>query len=81
MTPFEKLIESLADFSFNFNWLVKGLFLFGMLFYFAFGVVVVRQAALMSKTLNGVIDVPIKILAWIHLGMILGLFLVILFAF
>ncbi len=81
MTPFEKLIESLADFSFDFNWFIKGFFVIGMLFYFAFGIVVVRQVALMSKTLNGAIDVPIKILAWIHLGMILGLFLVILFAF
>lgn len=81
MTPFDKFIEYLASFSFNLNWLFKSLFLFGMLFYIAFGVIVVRQVALMSKTLNGTIDFPVKVAAWIHLGMILGLFLIILLAF
>jgi len=81
MTPFERLVEYLANFSFSLNWVLKGLFLFGMLFYLAFGVIVVRQVSLMSKTLEGSFDLPIKIIAWVHLGMIIGLMLVILLAF
>jgi len=81
MTPFERLIEYLATLSFSFNWVFKGLFLLGMLFYLAFGVIVVRQVGLMSKTLKGSLDLPIKIIAWIHLGMIIGLLLIILLAF
>lgn len=81
MTPFEKLIEYLATVSFSFSWVFKGLFLFGMLFYLAFGVIVIRQVSLMSRTLKGSFDLPIKVIAWIHLGMIIGLLLIILLAF
>jgi len=81
MTPFERLIESLANFSFNFHWVFKIPFLFGMLFYLAFGIIVIRQVSLMSKTLEGSFNLPIKMTAWIHLGMIIGLFLIILLAF
>lgn len=80
MTPFDKFIEYLANFSFSFDLILKGLLLFGMLFYIAFGIIVVRQVGLMIKTLDGTVNLPIKIIAWIHLGMILGLFLIILFA-
>lgn len=81
MTPFEKLINQLVNFDFSFDWLVKILLLFGMLFYLAFGVIVIRQVSLMSKTLNGALAWPIKIIAWIHLGLIIGLFLIILLGF
>jgi len=81
MTPFERLVEYLANFSFRLSWVLKGLFLFGMLFYLAFGVIVIRQVGLMSKTLEGSFDLPIKIVAWAHLGMIIGLLLIILLAF
>lgn len=81
MTPFERLVKFLANLSFSLSWFLKGLFLIGMLFYLAFGVIVVRQVGLMRKTLSGVFDLPIKIIAWIHLGLILGLFLIILLAF
>lgn len=81
MTPFESLIEYLANFSFSLSWIFKIPFLLGMLFYLAFGVIVVRQVSLMSKTLEGPFNFPIKVIAWIHLGMIAGLFLIILLAF
>ena len=81
MSPFERLVEYLANFNFSLNWVLKGLFLFGMLFYLAFGVIVIRQVDLMSKTLNGALDLPIRVVAWIHLGLILGLFFLILLAF
>lgn len=80
MTPFDKFIEYLANFNFSLDLILKGLLLFGMLFYIAFGIIVVRQVGLMIKTLNGTVNLPIKIIAWIHLGMILGLFLIILLA-
>ncbi len=81
MTPFEKLIEYLTTLSFNFNWVFKALLLLGMFFYLAFGVIVIRQVNLMARTLNGAFDLPIKVIAWIHLGLIIGLFLIILLAF
>lgn len=81
MTPFEKLIEYLVTASFSFNWVFKALLLFGMLFYLAFGVIVVRQVNLMARTLDGAFDPPIKVIAWIHLGLMIGLFLIILLAF
>ena len=51
-----------------------------MFFYLAFGVIAVRQVNLMAKTLNGAFASPIKIIAWIQLGLIIGLFLIILLA-
>ncbi|KPJ70287.1 hypothetical protein AMJ51_02310 [Microgenomates bacterium DG_75] len=81
MSPFEKLVQFSTNFTFSFNWVLKALFLLAMLFYVAFGVVVIRQVSLMSKTLEGTFDLPIKIIAWVHLGMILGLLVIILLAF
>ena len=81
MTPFERLLEYLTKFSFSSHWFLKVIFSFGMLFYIAFGIIVVRQVGLMAKTLDGVFDPPIKLVAWIHLGLIIGLFLIILLAF
>ena len=80
MSPFERSIEYLTSFSFSFNLVLKGFFLFGMLFYLAFGVIVVRQVGLMSKTLNVILGLPIKLIAWIHLVLIIGLLLIILLA-
>ncbi|HUV42846.1 MAG TPA: DUF5657 family protein [Patescibacteria group bacterium] len=80
MTPFERLIEQLVTVSFSFHWVFKAILLIGMFFYLAFGVIVVRQVSLMAKTLNGAFASPIKVIAWIQLGLIIGLFLIILLA-
>lgn len=80
MTPFERLVEQLINVHFSFHWLFKAILLIGMFFYLAFGVIVVRQVGLMAKTLNGAFASPIKVIAWIHLGMIIGLLLIILLA-
>ncbi|OGV89605.1 hypothetical protein A2Z41_02655 [Microgenomates group bacterium RBG_19FT_COMBO_39_10] len=80
MTPFERLIEQLVTVSFSFHWFFKAILLIGMFFYLAFGVIAVRQVNLMAKTLNGAFASPIKIIAWIQLGLIIGLFLIILLA-
>jgi len=46
---------------------LKILFLMGFFIYLAFAVIVVRQVKLMSQTLNGILDLPLKMIAWIHL--------------
>jgi hypothetical protein len=80
MTPFERLMVSLANFHFSYFWFLKIILLIGMLFYIGFGVIIIRQVDLMAKTLSGTFNQPIKILAWIHLGLIIGMFLIILLA-
>jgi len=56
---------------------VKGAFLFALFLYFVFALVVVKQVKMMTQVVSGVLDAPIKVVAWIHL---LFSFLVILFA-
>jgi len=49
-------------------WIVlKWPFLLLFLFYLAFAFIVVRQVGLMSRTLNGVLDTQLKLIAWLHL--------------
>jgi len=47
---------------------VKWLMVLGLVLYGVFGVVVVRQVQLMSRTVNGALEWPLKMLAWAHLG-------------
>ncbi|PIU02116.1 hypothetical protein COT66_01890 [Candidatus Shapirobacteria bacterium CG09_land_8_20_14_0_10_49_15] len=54
---------------------LKILFLMGFFIYLAFAVIVVRQVKLMSQTLNGILDLPLKMIAWIHLLVAIGVFL------
>ncbi|MBI2010256.1 MAG: hypothetical protein HYS86_03735 [Candidatus Chisholmbacteria bacterium] len=48
--------------------IIKLMVVLGLGFYLVFAVIVVRQVELMKRTLNGAIDVPLKILALVHLG-------------
>ena len=82
MTPFEKFIDNLINFEGGFNlWsILKILALILLLFYIVFGVAVIRQVGLMSKALNGSLEFPVKIIAWIHLGLIIFLFILALLA-
>lgn len=63
----EQLIEFLTKLAANPWILLKILFLVAFLIYVAFAVIVVRQVNLMIKTLNGVLNLPLKMIAWIHL--------------
>lgn len=64
------------------NWLIqvnpwnglKLLFLFGLLLYLVFAAVVVRQVNLMKRALNGALELPLSLAAWIHLGAALFVF-------
>ena len=77
MTPADQFIKFLGDFIFNFNiWrLVKALFVIGFGIYIAFSVIVVRQVGLMAKTVQTNFNLPLKLMAWVHLGAAILVFL------
>lgn len=54
---------------------LKILFLMGFFIYLAFAIIVVRQVKLMNQTLNGILDLPLRMIAWIHLLVAIGAFL------
>ena len=62
----EQLIEFLTKLAANPWILLKILFLVAFLIYVAFAVIVVRQVNLMIKTLDGVLNLPLRMIAWIH---------------
>lgn len=66
MAP-EDIIQFLASLAANPWILVKFLFLIGLGLYLAFAVIVVRQVKLMSQTLNGLLDIPLRLFSLIHL--------------
>lgn len=83
MSPFEKLLQLIAENYESFDPLIllKLLFLAGLGIYLAFALIIVRQVGLMTKTLNGMLDIPIRLVAWVHLGvavMVFGLALLVL---
>lgn len=41
--------------------------IFALFVYVLFAVIVVRQVKLMGKTLNGNLNLPLRIISWIHL--------------
>lgn len=77
MTPFDgflqflaKTIPSLTIWSF-----IKILFSVFLFLYIAFALIVTRQVGLMSKTLSGEFTSPVKVVAWLHLLVAVGVFL------
>jgi len=81
MTPAENFIEFLAKTIPNLSiWLfVKILFITGLFLYLAFAVIIIRQVGLMGKTLDGEFNLPLKFIAWVHLLVSFGIFLLVLF--
>lgn len=70
---FDQLLNFLLGIS---AWsVVKLLVLLALLLYLIFAIVIIRQVDLMRKALNGILDLPLRIIAWIHLGIALGIFL------
>lgn len=67
--PADNLIKFLINIiaSFSIFWVVKFLFLIGLLIYIAFAVIVIRQVELMARTVNGGYEAPLKLIAFIHL--------------
>lgn len=73
MTPIENFLQSLITLD---VWgVVKVLILFGLGLYLVFALVVIRQVQLMSKSLNGSLDLPLRLIALVHLGLVIGVFL------
>lgn len=70
--PIVRLIESLSVDSF---WgVLKLLIVFGILMYVVFSLVMIRQAQLMVKTLNGQLDLPVIVVAVVHFVVAVGVF-------
>jgi len=80
MTPFDAFIQFLAGFipQFSIWWVVKGLFVLGLALYLAFAAIVIRQVGLMSKTLAGEFNVPLKLISWVHFLVAVAVFLLVL---
>jgi hypothetical protein len=74
MTPIETLLYQLINI--NIWFVVKILFLFALGLYLVFATIVIREVDLMNRTLTGVFNLPIKIIAWIHLALSILIFLV-----
>ncbi len=77
MTPADQFVQFLADIIRTFNvWsLVKILFLIALAIYLAFAAIVIRQVGLMSETVKSTLEIPLKTIAWIHLLVAIGVFL------
>jgi len=68
MTPFEQFMQNLTFGSFNFLFLIKILFVIGFGLYIAFAAIVIRQVKIMSEVIEGFSVWPLRLFAWIHLG-------------
>lgn len=68
MTPFDRFLQILATIGPQLTiWLlVKILFLIGLGIYILFAAIIIRQVALMNRTLKGTLDIGVRLLAWIH---------------
>lgn len=65
MTPIEELFSKLMEIQI---WsVVKVFVLIALGLYLVFAFMVIREVDLMNRTLQGVFNLPIKIIAWIHL--------------
>jgi len=73
MNGFEDLLDKIFAISF---WDISKLaVLVFLLIYIIFSIVVIRQINLMSQALNGTLNLPLKIFAWLHFGLAVFVFL------
>jgi len=64
MTPIENILFYLININI---WLVAKIFiLFALILYLIFSFMVIKEVDLMNKTLTGVFNLPLKIVAWLH---------------
>ena len=52
--------------------LIKLFFLLGIFFYLIFAGVIIRQTDMMLKSLNGLLDLPVRYFAWFHFLIAIG---------
>jgi hypothetical protein len=67
MTPAEQLTNSLLGFQIDIWAIVKVVILFVLGFYIVFAALVVREVNLMTRTLKGVFNLPIRLIAILQL--------------
>jgi hypothetical protein len=67
MTPVEQFLDYILNFQLNIWLIAKIIVLFALGFYIAFTTLVVREVNLMTKTLKGIFDLPIRIIALVQL--------------
>jgi hypothetical protein len=71
MISFSQIFENFLGIS---VWeLARWLVLFALFVYFLFAMIVVRQVYLMTEVVSGKIDWLIKIIAWLHLVLAIGI--------
>ena len=71
--PIENVFNSIVNIDLWF--VVKMMVLLGMVLYLIFAGVVIRQVQLMSGSLNGTLDLPLRTIAWVHFGVAVAVFL------
>ena len=70
MSGFDRLLTILPGVTI---WIVaKWLMVAALGLYLVFAVVVIRQVQLMSRTLNGALELPIKLIGYVHLAIAVG---------
>lgn len=81
MTPFDRFLEVLVGAIPRLTvWLLfKLMILLGLLIYLAFAGIIIRQTALMIRTLNGNFATSVRVVAWAHLAAAAAIFLAALF--
>lgn len=75
MTPFERFVLFLVSLSFNLWSIVKILVLLGLLIYIAFAIIVIRQVALMSQTIKVDFNLLLRLISWVHFGVVVMVFI------
>jgi hypothetical protein len=58
---------------------IKLFFLLALVLYFAFSLIVVRQVEILVNTFKTGFETILKIIAWIQLGLVVVIFLIVLF--
>ena len=77
MTPFDQFIHSLSITPvFDFWFLIKILFVIGFGLYLAFAAIVIRQVKMMVEVIEGLYVWPLRLFAWVHMGIAIFLFLI-----
>ena len=72
MMPIEGILQAIVNID---VWIVVKIFiLIALGLYIIFGFIMVREVDLMNRTLKGVFNLPIKIIAWLHLIFAIGVF-------
>lgn len=70
--PFDQILSILLGL--NIWQVVKGFLLLGILLYLVFAVVIIRQINLMFDALEVELEWVIKFVAWLHLFLVIGMF-------